>query len=659
MARSRVLTVESLEDRIVRSVLGLAWRDPTHLSLSFAPDGTPIASDSSNLFQTLDSQFPTPASWQSVIVQAFQTWAAETNVSVGLVSDSGAPFGVAGLMQGDPRFGDIRIGARPMSNDVMSITVPPDPYYSGTLSGDMILNSSANLNPSDLYDVVLHEAGLALGLSESTDPNSVMYPQLNPQATLSAGDIANIQALYGTPAPDPNGSDGTFATATPISSPPLYIGLSPLVAYGDRTSLSDTNVFSVQPPLLYGGPVTIQLQTSGISFMQPRLEVYDQNHNLLGEVQSTSGFGDDISVQLANVNPFARYYIQVDSTAQNALGMGRYALSVTFDGRSLINPASLPTILRGPYDSLAAGDIAGLLINPLSVLFNSTLHTDATFLTAQPLQTQAGYAANTHYDTVASLTGLLGSEFYRIQAPQAPAGRTDVLTVSLTAMPVNGIVPVVSFYDANTNPVPAQVLLNGNGTYLVQATGLNPGATYYLRVSAAPPPAAAAGNYALVADFTGVPAQVQSFVGGTLGPSDPQAAYALYVAQTQLFQFVLSTSAVGAAAGVQVLLQIYDSTGQLVFTLAGSVGETVSGASVLLTPGQYRVQISVVNSGGGAVPSITYSLDGASLSDPIGASPSDPTTEPMYPCPDDPSVNCYCYPNGTYSTTPYEFSPTD
>jgi hypothetical protein len=658
MAKSRFLTVESLEPRVVRSVLGLAWTDPTHLSLSFAPDGTPIAGDTSNLFQTLDSQFPTPASWQSLIAQAFQTWAVHTNVSVGLVGDSGAPFGVAGLMQGDPRFGDIRIGARPMSPDVMAITVPPDPYYSGTLSGDVILNSSANLNPGDLFDVALHEAGHALGLGDSTDPSSVMYPQVNPQANLSPGDIANIQALYGTPAPDPNGSDGTFATATPISTPPLYAGLTPLVAYGDRTSLADTNVFSVQPPLLYGGPVTIQLQTSGISFMQPRLEVFDQNENLLGEAQSTSVFGDVVSVQLANVNPFERYYIRVDSPAQSAFGTGRYAMSVTFDGLSLVNPASLPGILRGPYDSLGAGDIAGLLSNPLGVLFNSSLHTNDTFLTAEPLQTQPGYPANSHYDEVGSLIGPLGAEFYRIRAPQAPVGQSDVLTVSLTAMPVNGIVPVVSIYDAHTSPVPAQVLLNGNGTYLVQATGLTPGASYYLQVSAAPPPAGAVGNYAMVADFGGVPVQLQTFVGGTLGQSDPENDYNLYVAQTQLFQFVLSSSAAGTASGVSVLLQIYDSTGQLVFTLAGRVGETVSGASVLLTPGQYRVRFSVVNPNGVALPPITYSLNGASLSDPIGASPKDPTDEPMYPCPGDPSVMCYCYPDGTYHTTPYQISPS-
>ena len=108
-------------------------------------------------------------------------------------------------------------------------------------------------------------------------------------------------------------------------------------------------------------------------------------------------------------------------------------------------------------------------------------------------------------------------------------------------MPVNGVLPIVSVYDANANPVNAEVLLNGNETYLVQATGLSPGATYYLQVSAAPSPASAAGNYSLVADFGGVPADLQTFVSGTLSQPGEQDEYTLYVAQTQLFQFVLST----------------------------------------------------------------------------------------------------------------------
>ncbi len=595
MARSRRLIVEQLEGRTAPAVFGVPWLDPSHLSLSFAPDGTSIDGETSNLFQTLDSQFPTPASWQSVIVQAFETWAVQTNVSIGLKADSGAPFGVAGLMQGDPRFGDIRIGARPLAPDVMAITTPPDPFFSGTLSGDVILNSSADLDTADLFAVVLHEAGLALGLGESTDPDSAMYSYLNPQATPSPGDIQDIQALYGTPAPDPNAANNSFATAAQMSYPLLYLGATPLVAYGDRTALSDTDYFSVTPPILYTGAVTIQLQTSGMSFMQPRLQVYNQAFHLLGEAESTSESGDVVSVDLPNVNPFQRYYIEVDSPAQDVFGIGRYVVSVTFNGRTLVNPSSLPAILSGPYDSLSSGDIAALLVNPLSVLFNSDLSTNFTFLTAEPLQSRPGYPEDSSYETVASLDGGADVQFYQITAPQSLSGISDVLAVSLTEMPVNGVLPIVSVYDSNANPVPAQILLNGNGTYIVQATGLSPGATYYLRVSAAPPPAPAAGNYALVADFGGVPADLQTFMGGTLSQSDLQDEYSLYVAQTQWFQFVLGSSTEDTGTNAQVSLEIFDGTGQLVFSLIGGIGQTVSATSLLFTPGQYQVSISVVS----------------------------------------------------------------
>ena len=655
MAKSRTLVFEQLEGRILRAAIGLPWRDPEHLTLSFAPDGTSIAGDSSDLFQDLNSQFPSTAVWQADIVRAFQTWATQTNLSIGVVADQGAPFGVAGLMQGDPRFGDIRIGARAMSPEVMSVTVPPNPYMSGTLSGDMILNSSANLNPNNLFDVALHEAGLALGLVENTDPTSVMYPQINLLATLSPTDIQNIQALYGAPVSDPN--NNTIATATPISQPPLYLGTTPLVAYGNLSADSDTDFYSVNPPLLYGGPVTIQLQTSGISLMQPQVQVYDHNFNLLGAAVSTSDVGDIVTVHLSRVNPLQRYYIEVNSPATDVLGIGRYALSVTYDSLSIVNPDSLPSILSGPYDSLSAGDLAGLLSGVSGILFqNNGLDINGTFLTAEPLSSQPGYPASTQYNVVASLDGSGDVDIYRIQAPQAVGGLPNVLTVSLAQMPINGVLPVVSVYDTNANPVSALVLLNGNGTYVVQATGLTSGQTYYLKVAAAPAPAPAVGNYSLAAGFGTVPAVVQTFVAGTLSASELEDQYTMYVAQSQLFQFVLSTSAATMPSGIQVDVEIDDSTGAAVFHLVGALGATVSGASILLTPGVYRVSISVVNTNGATVPSIAYQLTGGDLSDPIGVATTDPSEEPMYPCPGDPSVECFCYPDGTYSTTPYEFS---
>src|SRR5437588_8698870 len=133
--------LEQLEDRIVPAKFGIPWHDANHLTLSLVPDGTPIASHQSNLFQTLDNQIGAGL-WQRDLLRAFQTWAVQANVNVGVVADGGQPFGVPGPEQHDPRFGDIRVGAQSMSPEVLSISVPPGPDLSGTLSGDVFLNST-------------------------------------------------------------------------------------------------------------------------------------------------------------------------------------------------------------------------------------------------------------------------------------------------------------------------------------------------------------------------------------------------------------------------------------------------------------------------------------------------------------------------------------
>src|SRR5262249_27809257 len=170
MAVARPLTVEALEDRTVPATFGVPWNDPTHLTLSFAPDGTPIAGHTSSLFQTLDGQQSRDV-WQREILEAFQTWAVQANINIAVVSDGGEAFGVPGPSQHDPRFGDIRVGAQAMSPESLSISVPYDPALSSTWTGDVLLNSNENYssNGTNLTAVLLHEAGHVLGLSDSTD----------------------------------------------------------------------------------------------------------------------------------------------------------------------------------------------------------------------------------------------------------------------------------------------------------------------------------------------------------------------------------------------------------------------------------------------------------------------------------------------------------
>src|SRR5262249_30252184 len=152
------------------------------------------------------------------------------------------------------------------SPEVLAITVPPDPFLAGTLSGDMFLNSSFAFDGSTLFPILLHEAGHAFGLDHSTDPNSPMYSEFNQRTELTPGDISNLQDLYGARSPDAheghNGND-TFATATPIRYPRgrnTYRGETPLVVYGDITTNQDVDFFSVRTLDRYQGPVTLRLQ---------------------------------------------------------------------------------------------------------------------------------------------------------------------------------------------------------------------------------------------------------------------------------------------------------------------------------------------------------------------------------------------------------------
>src|SRR6478736_3125764 len=182
---------------------GVPWPEASNLTLSFAPDGTQIGSQTSKLFQTL-AQGDSPANWQEDVLRAFQTWAVEANVNIGLLPDGGQAVGTPGLKQGDPRFGDVRLGAFPMASDVLAVANPYDPFVANTWVGDVFLNSAVQFSTAgqssgyDVFSVLLHEAGHVLGLDHSPDPNSPMYGQFHNNAAtgsvLTTDDVRAIQS---------------------------------------------------------------------------------------------------------------------------------------------------------------------------------------------------------------------------------------------------------------------------------------------------------------------------------------------------------------------------------------------------------------------------------------------------------------------------------
>jgi hypothetical protein len=80
---------------------------------------------------------------------------------------------------------------------VLAHTFYPAPPNSEPIAGDMHLDDEESWDGAmDLYSVVLHELGHALGLGHSGDATSVMYPFYRKVTGLAQDDIASIQLLY-------------------------------------------------------------------------------------------------------------------------------------------------------------------------------------------------------------------------------------------------------------------------------------------------------------------------------------------------------------------------------------------------------------------------------------------------------------------------------
>ncbi len=248
--------IEALEDRRVPATWGVPWAAPQQLTASFVPDGTSAQGQASTLYQTLDAQLGA-GNWEPAILKALQTWAVNSNINVGVVSDGGQPLGTPGPAQGDARFGDIRITAEPLPSDVVAITSPYSPAY-GTTSGDIIFNSNIDFKPGDsgsydLFTVALHEAGHVFGFADSSDPSSFMYNVYQgPQTALPSGAIPALQALYGGARNIDTLDNIPFSTdpTKPVNIPNPPGNSTPVAVPGDLASAQQSNYFGFKGPSL-------------------------------------------------------------------------------------------------------------------------------------------------------------------------------------------------------------------------------------------------------------------------------------------------------------------------------------------------------------------------------------------------------------------------
>jgi hypothetical protein len=628
------------------------------LTVSFAPDGTSVAGQANQLFSTF-GKLATLQKWEQSILNAFQTWASQANINVGLVPDNGSAFGTAGLAQGDPRFGDIRIAAVPMGADVFALSIPTSSAVSGRWMGDILFNSNADFeNLSKVFAVALHEIGHVLGVPDSSDPLSPMYENL-PSSGVNlptSADIAVLQQVYGKRSTE-QAENSTPDNAAGIGFPSsAYDGSTPLLVYGALNSPGSSRYFALSPLAGYSGTLTFQLRTTGISQLQAQLTICDGQGNVLA--QGTGDSGQNVSISVDSTASSSGFFIKVDSPVSGIDSVGTFALVTTFDGRNTVTDAAIDAAARGRFthatpdqiqqyfrtgaipvhgddssgdnssgdnssgdnssgDNSSGNDSSGndSSGNDRSVPYIE--HEDGSAYSV--LRTTPRFAKATDYTAAGRISTSNPSDMYRIAAPSFGTGQTGVLTVTVWATEQGGLLPAVSVTDDVGNPLAGQVLINGLGTYTLQVTGIASGGDYFVSVAAAQPAGPYnIGGYALHAQFGSTAVAYSPAVTNSLSAANPVQYFQLDIAETQLMQLGLSTTAGSGDSQVVVQLAVFDSSGNMIYQLLGTPGSFCTAAPVLLNQGNYVVGVNAVALSGALPALLKFSIYATGLSEPVG-----------------------------------------
>jgi len=326
------------------ALTGYSWKN-TDVSASFLPDGTSSEGYTSNLFSKLNGIAATSV-WQREFARALQSWANVSPLNFHFVSDDGSATGTSGLSQGDSRFGDIRLGAHPLSNNYVAYTYFPGNW--STKSGDITISPTANYHIGsklDLFSTLLHEAGHAIGLNHSLS-KTVMYPAITGVYTgLSADDIAGIQAIYGARPLD--AFDATSTNDTTSSAASIDVANGGASFRADLTDFADVDYYRFTAPDTTDGTLKISVDVESLSFLAPRLTLFDDQGQVIASVDAE--YGANASLDLTGLTPGATYFAMVDGATPDEFGMGAYELNIEFGGN--ISSTTLPATTGDRFES--------------------------------------------------------------------------------------------------------------------------------------------------------------------------------------------------------------------------------------------------------------------------------------------------------------------
>jgi len=181
------------------------WGDPTMgtgaiVTWSLMNTGTSCAAEFAGCTTTSLADFM-PAGFLSVVESAFAAWSAVADINFVMVADDGAAFNVPGTS------GNIRLGGHAFDGafGVLAHGYYP-PRNGNTAAGDIHFDIAENWKLGfggsgfDLFQVLTHELGHAIGLDHSSVPRSLMNPYYTEQFRgPQADDIAGARYIYGAP----------------------------------------------------------------------------------------------------------------------------------------------------------------------------------------------------------------------------------------------------------------------------------------------------------------------------------------------------------------------------------------------------------------------------------------------------------------------------